>query len=186
MAYLNKAGLARLWEKIKANLDTKLSKGSKLVNENLNTIINEGFYYANASNGCANKPSGVGYFGLTVIRSGEGAGYVTQVLVAGDTGAIYKRIDKSGTWSAWQTVSQFTDTPVNGEILVASNTAGGVKTSGYTINKSVPANAAFTDTTYGRATQAADGLMAREDKIKLDKVTYAIGVDSNGMYIEEV
>lgn len=43
-----------------------------------------------------------------------------------------------------------------------------VKDSGYTINKSVPANAVFTDTTYVTATSSASGLMSAEDKAKLD------------------
>lgn len=36
----------------------------------------------------------------------------------------------------------------NGQVIVADGTAGGVKTTGYTIGTSVPANAVFTDTTY--------------------------------------
>lgn len=43
-----------------------------------------------------------------------------------------------------------------------------VKDSGYTINKSVPVNAVFTDTTYSEATSSASGLMSAEDKAKLD------------------
>lgn len=45
-----------------------------------------------------------------------------------------------------------------------------VKDSGYTINKSVPANAVFTDTTYVTATTGSDGLMSAADKIKLDGI----------------
>lgn len=39
---------------------------------------------------------------------------------------------------------------------------------GYTINKSVPADAKFTDTTYPLVTSAVDGLMRKADKSKLD------------------
>ena len=39
----------------------------------------------------------------------------------------------------------------------------------YTIDKSVPSNAVFTDTTYSAATQSASGLMSSTDKTKLDK-----------------
>lgn len=45
-----------------------------------------------------------------------------------------------------------------------------VKDSGYTINKSVPANAVFTDTTYSEATSSASGLMSANDKSALDKL----------------
>ena len=40
--------------------------------------------------------------------------------------------------------------------------------SGHKVEVDVPANAKFTDTTYGKATSSADGLMAKEDKAKLD------------------
>lgn len=39
---------------------------------------------------------------------------------------------------------------------------------GYTIAKSVPSNAIFTDTTYSDATTSAHGLMTAADKVKLD------------------
>lgn len=39
---------------------------------------------------------------------------------------------------------------------------------GHTVQSDVPANAEFTDTTYSKATQAADGLMSAADKKKLD------------------
>ena len=42
-----------------------------------------------------------------------------------------------------------------------------IKDSGYTINKSVPADAEFTDTTYAPATSAADGLMTAAQFTKL-------------------
>ena len=50
---------------------------------------------------------------------------------------------------------------------------GNLESSGFTLNKSVPANAVFTDTTYNTVTQSADGLMSKEDKIKLDEITIA-------------
>ena len=40
----------------------------------------------------------------------------------------------------------------------------------YTIDKSVPSNAVFTDTTYSAATQSAAGLMSSTDKTKLDGI----------------
>lgn len=40
----------------------------------------------------------------------------------------------------------------------------------YTIDKSVPSNAVFTDTTYSAATQSAAGLMSAADKTKLDGI----------------
>ena len=40
----------------------------------------------------------------------------------------------------------------------------------YTLNKSVPSNAKFTDTTYSNATTSTDGLMSSSDKTKLDGI----------------
>lgn len=50
----------------------------------------------------------------------------------------------------------------------------------YTVEKSVPANAVFTDTTYSDATQSAAGLMSAADKQKLDGV--ATGATANSPY----
>ena len=49
-----------------------------------------------------------------------------------------------------------------------------VKTT-YTLGKSVPSNAVFTDTTYSNATTTADGLMSLEDKTKLNATNIAYG-----------
>ena len=50
--------------------------------------------------------------------------------------------------------------------LVATGTL-----NGFTLGKSVPSNAVFTDTTYGAATTSAAGLMSAADKSKLDGIT---------------
>lgn len=41
----------------------------------------------------------------------------------------------------------------------------------YTLSKSVPSDAKFTDTTYSNATTSAAGLMSKDDKAKLDSIT---------------
>lgn len=45
---------------------------------------------------------------------------------------------------------------------------------GKTVAENVPAGAKFTDTVYSRATSSADGLMSKEDKAKLDEITFPI------------
>lgn len=47
-------------------------------------------------------------------------------------------------------VGYLTTTPTSGQVIIADGTSGGIKTSGYTIAKSVPSDAQFTDnnTTY--------------------------------------
>lgn len=47
---------------------------------------------------------------------------------------------------------------------------------GYTIAKSVPADAKFTDTTYGVATSTSNGLMSSDDKTKLDSFSKVISI----------
>lgn len=47
---------------------------------------------------------------------------------------------------------------------------GEVKPTTYTVAKSVPSNAKFTDTTYSNATTSAAGLMSSADKTKLDGI----------------
>ena len=63
-------------------------------------------------------------------------------------------------------------------VAVFNGTGGKtIKDSGYTIGKSVPSDAKFTDTTYSAATQSANGLMSSADKTKLDGI--ATGATAN-------
>lgn len=45
-----------------------------------------------------------------------------------------------------QKVGRFTANPTTGQVVITDGTAGGIKSSGYTIAKSVPSDAVFTDT----------------------------------------
>lgn len=52
----------------------------------------------------------------------------------------------------------------------------------YTLNKSVPSDAVFTDTTYSNATTSTAGLMSASDKSKLNKLTIAsISMENLGL-----
>ena len=60
---------------------------------------------------------------------------------------------------------------VANRVAVFDGTSGKtIKDSGYTIAKSVPADAQFTDTTYAEATTSAAGLMSATDKTKLGNI----------------
>lgn len=60
---------------------------------------------------------------------------------------------------------------VAGNVAIFDGSSGTkIKDSGFTIAKSVPADALFSDTTYGDATEAAGGLMTASDKAKLNKI----------------
>ena len=74
---------------------------------------------------------------------------------------------------------------VSGRVAVFNGTTGKViRDSGFTIAKSVPADAKFTDTTYGLASTSANGLMSKEDKAKmndfLDEISVGLHHGSRG------
>ena len=61
-------------------------------------------------------------------------------------GTITGNLEVNGTLTkSNKNVAYLTATPTSGQILIADGTSGGIKTSGYTIAKSVPSNALFTD-----------------------------------------
>ena len=62
-------------------------------------------------------------------------------------------------------------TSVANRVAIFDGTSGKIiKDSGFTIGKSVPADAEFTDTTYDPVTSSADGLMTIAQKSKLDGI----------------
>lgn len=63
------------------------------------------------------------------------------------------RADGTATTAAnSQKVGRFTVNPTSGQVVITDGTYGGIKSSGYTIAKSVPSDAKFTDTTYTNGT----------------------------------
>lgn len=134
---------------IKTELDKKMNiEATALTKENLNDIRTYGFYFAGGSNTVTNKPEGIDAFGLHVYRSA--GGYVIQELTGANINdrSKYIRQYNGSTWTTWLTEAIFSDTPVDGKIVVTAGTEGKVKSSSYTIASSVPANAKFTDTVY--------------------------------------
>lgn len=57
-----------------------------------------------------------------------------------------------------------------------ANGGNAATVNGHTVNADVPADAKFTDTTYGVATTSADGLMSAEDKTKLNGLSGSSGL----------
>ncbi len=116
--------------------------------DNLDEIKIPGFYFAGGGNAVIGKPSGIDAFGLQVYKTASG--YVTQDLIAG-TGNPYKRYTRqwsNSAWNDWIPLPTFTSAPVSGQVVISDGVTGGIKSSGFTIAKSVPSNAAFTDTVY--------------------------------------
>ena len=59
-----------------------------------------------------------------------------------------RELGTSTTAANSQKVGRFTANPTSGQVVVTDDTDGGMKSSGYTIAKSVPSDALFTDHTY--------------------------------------
>lgn len=93
--------------------------------------------------------------------------YASQKCEVGDMIIAIKNGPSTGTtvvaedWSVIQTnidgAVTHTTNMTTGQVVVADG-AGGVKTTGFTIDASVPANAVFTDTTYDEVTASKPGL----------------------------
>ena len=65
----------------------------------------------------------------------------------GDILFVPNRVLGTGTTKAnSQKVGRFTANPTSGQVVITDGTTGGMKSSGYTIAKSVPSDAKFTDT----------------------------------------
>lgn len=100
--------------------ETNFAVSKELTNEDLNSVTEPGFYNAGGSNTCANKPSGVGAFGLEVVHTAAGS-YYYQILNPNGSTSFYRRICNNGTWSNWAQ-DKYTDT---NNYVTQSNTTSG-------------------------------------------------------------
>lgn len=89
-------------------------------------------------NGTATGTAGNKYGEIRIYSQKQGSSTLTM---AGEATADRKHTlpDVAGT------IGVFTETPTSGQVVVSNGTAGGFRTTGYTIAKSVPSNAVFTD-----------------------------------------
>lgn len=135
----------------------------KLTNEDLDDIITPGFYYAGGSNNVVNKPSIVDSFSLRVYRAAMGY-FLQELRNIVNKEVFFTRTYNVDSWSPWKYLpSTFINNPVDNQVLTA-NSQGQLKSSGFTIAKSVPSDAKFTDTIYD------DTEVKNELKTKLDSV----------------
>lgn len=161
-----------------------INKAVELSNsDNLNSygsVDKCGWYYAIGANTVADKPSGVNYFGMFVMRMASGV--IAQILYD-DNKKIWTRSCANSSWSSWTALVRTTDTIANATnatkatqdstgqnintTYVKSVTASGRTV---TVTKGNGTTSTFTtqDTTYSVATQSANGLMSAADKRKLD------------------
>ena len=114
----------------------------------------------------------IAFKGATTSAAGT-AGYAP----APSAGAANRYLRSDGTW----TVPPDTNTTYTLAGLMGSSAKGSAiqpvywngsawTNTTYTLGKSVPSNAVFTDTTYSTATTSANGLMSSTDKSKLDGI----------------
>ena len=83
---------------------------------------------------------------MVLAGTWESGNYTSELALGmGDNYGIYYRGSNSSSEQAWQAVGRFTATPTSGQVVIADNTDGGIKSSGYTIATSVPSGAVFTD-----------------------------------------
>ena len=93
----------------RANLgvENPLATPTKLTNQNLNDYAGDGkwgSYFAAGGNSVTNKPSGVGHFGLLVIRAADGVTW--QMLHDPAQNQLWTRSNNDGAWKAWRLIGE--------------------------------------------------------------------------------
>lgn len=161
-----------------------INKSVELTNsDNLNSygsVDKCGWYHAVGGNTVTNKPSGVDYFGMFLMRTASDV--ITQILYDNNK-KIWTRSFVGSSWSSWTALVRTTDTIANATNATKATQDSAGQTINTTYVKSVTASgrtvtvtkgngttSTFTtqDTTYSVATQSANGLMSSADKRKLD------------------
>lgn len=144
----------------------------ELTNQDLNDYKSNSvnFLFAMGGNTVKNVPSGVTAFGVYCYRSAMGF-YIQEL--ADTSGNKYIRTYDSKVWLAWKKI--ITSSNVAGYKVnnagYADSAGNASKVNNHTVDANVPSGAKFTDTTYGVATQKANGLMSAADKTKLDNLS---------------
>ena len=151
------------------------------------SVDTDGLKLGVATDSAAGAMSAADHTKLTGIEAGAQANTVTGVKGSAETNYRTGDIEITATNIGLGNVTN--NAQVKG--LASGTTSGHVVTwgsdgytvadSGYTIAKSVPADAVFTDTTYSEATSSAAGLMSSTDKSKLDDITTATDAEVTAM-----
>ena len=166
-------------------------------NDYRNTLIFQGL----KDNSKINSPSSDTYSYLLGLRGwSDSSGGNSHELAFNNTGVYWR--NGSSEWGGWNRLytenyhpnadhassSDYATNATNATTATKLSSNAGSNTQpvyfsdgkpvviGYTIASSVPANAKFTDTTYGVATASSNGLMSSTDKIKLDDFSRVISI----------
>lgn len=182
------------------NIPAQSINPTPISNQNLNYLVQLGFYYGIAGNQCTNLPSGVDAFSLEVFKTDNDS--IAQRLISGNNTAekIYFRQRTNTTWSEWGSVYTTKHKPTPYDIGAANsshshyyseiyNTPTSLKNP-YTLtlningsnliydgsaNKSANINpgtigAAYSSHGHSNASQSLNGFMSYNDKKKLDGI----------------
>ena len=148
--------------------------------DSYNSIDKCGWYYVGGGKSVANRPSGVNYFGMFLMRTAMGV--FTQILYGNDN-KVWTRSHSYSSWSPWTALVRTTDTIASATNATKATQDSTGQNIASTYVKEITANGrtvtvtkgngttstfATQDTTYPAATQSADGLMSSADKRKLD------------------
>ena len=118
--------------------------------------------YTNGSYMCTpdttNIPSA--NYGILVSFNGEGDKinntWVCQNFYPTSSNYVYHRFWTNNTWTNWERMASVNDIPTS----LPANGGNAATVNGLTVQTAVPANAKFTDTTYGNASASAPGLVS--------------------------
>lgn len=145
--------------------------------------------YSDATQSAAGLMSAADKTKLDGVATGATAntGTITGITMNGASKGTSGVVDLGTVVTAHQDISGKVSGPASSTAnhVATYNDATGkvIKDSGFTIGKSVPSDAKFTDTTYSNATTSAAGLMSAADKTKLNGVgdgnIYNMGTFSN-------
>ena len=170
MNFLDKTGLQYFWGKIKTQINNSFAANDAMT-----------FKGTIGTNGTVTALPATHKVGDTYKVSTAGT-YNGANCEIGDM-IICVKDGSSNTASDWTIVQS----NINGAVTCPTSSTDAhvavfngdtgkiIKDSGFTIAKSVPSNAVFTDTTYSVATTSTNGLMSAADKKKLDGI--------NGNYV---
>lgn len=146
--------------------------------EGLGAAVDGGLVFKGALTGSNGLPT-VSYKAGWQYVVQEAGSYAGKVCEVGDLVLCIKTYASgSASNSDWTVIQANIVGAVTGpassvanRVVIFDGTSGkNIKDSGFTIERSVPADAQFTDTTYAEATTSAAGLMSSTDKAKLNNI----------------
>lgn len=145
----------------------------------LNSLINPGVYYLDPTrfSSYTNLPSGCKGGWLIVLNQGSASRqFLSNTITEGEPDwLLYSRlVDTSGVVTDWKRYVAVGTEGAVGSLTqgIYLSEEGTLIPCTYTVEKSVPPDAVFTDHTYSAATATSDGLMSKEDKARLDSLVW--------------